>query len=207
MSKSLLALLVRLPFFLVLWVLFLAIKIPTLLLGFVVVPFLYRYRHKPFMSVPAFFRPWQNPEDWNDGPKGQEDSLPQWWVDQKGVGFRSWYHYHALRNGANGLRNFELLDLTIEKRLVRYWTPTYHRYYEPWYQRKRKDGPSVYGYWAWQGWQSGAKFVWQWSKTRHWVIKFGWRVEPRDAMEKIDPDGIRSEDAGFASKFIPWRKG
>lgn len=60
--------------------------------------------------------------------------------------------------------------------------------------------------------------VWNWAfslKTtvlipagpKHFVLKFGWRVEPRDATIGIDPEGIRVDDAGFASKLLPYRNG
>lgn len=201
---------IRLLYFIPAWLAFLAIKIPTILLGVVVVPVMYAYRDMHYDILPKWMRPWANPEDWYGGPKGTRDSLPRWWIDRHEgeVGFLMWWHYHAIRNPANGLRSFEWLDLDIIPDLVRYKTPRYLRYYEPWYVRKMDIlRPRTYWYLAWQGWQAGFKLVHHWNDERHLVIKLGWRVQPSDAEEAIDPDGIRVEDAGFATKFLPYRKG
>jgi hypothetical protein len=207
MSESFLKLFVRLPIFLAMWVLFIAIKLPTAILGLVVVPLIYPYRATDYADLPFWTRPWANPEDHQGGPKSVPGaSLPKWWVEENGAGLGSWWRYNAIRNPANGLRSFEFFDLDINPRKVRYWTPTYVERYEPWYQRPR-NGPKTYGYWAWQGLQSGCKLVHHWNDKRHFVLKFGWRVEPRDHHEEIDPTGIRHEDAGFASKFLPYREG
>ena len=199
---------IKLPIFILLWLGFAAIKLPTMFLGFIVTPILYLYRKREFDDVPKVFLPWQNPEDWNGGPEGTEDSLPQWWINSEGSTFSSWYHYHAIRNPANGLRNFEALDLDLKKEEIKYYTPHYLKYYEPWYTRKDPNLPKTYGYIAWQGFKAGMKFVHIWNEERHLVIKFGWRVEPRDAVEGIDPSGQRAiEGAGFASKFLFYREG
>ena len=108
----------RFPVFVLVWILFIAIKLPTMLLGLLVVPLLYRYRHRPFHEVPKVFLPWLNPEDWNDGHRGTPESLPQWWMNQEGAGFKCWYDYHAKRNPAKGLRNFESIDLDFNPELV-----------------------------------------------------------------------------------------
>lgn len=198
----------KLPVFILVWLGFVSIKLPTALLGFVVTPILYLYRKRSFDDVPKVFLPWQNPEDWNDGPEGTEHSLPEWWVRSEGSTFSSWYHYHAIRNPANGLRNFEFFDLDLNKNEIHYRTPFYLKYYEPWYTRKDTSLPKTYGYIAWQGWRAGIKFVHVWNEDRHLVFKFGWRVEPRDAITGPDPEGQRAiEGAGFATKFIPYREG
>lgn len=197
----------RLAVFVPVWALFLAIKIPTLVAGLVVVPFLYRYRAVDYADLPWFTRPWANFEDHQGGIHGVPGaSLPQWWIDREGAGFWSFYRYHAIRNPANGLRSFEWLDLDVEQERVRYWTPRYLAFYEPFYARPLKVGPRSYGYIAWQGVRAGVKFVHHWNAERHLVFKFGWRVEPRDAHEAPRAPEL-SDDAGFATKLLLYRRG
>jgi hypothetical protein len=199
---------IKLPLFIIVWALYVPLKLSILLLGLVVTPILYLYRKRSLDDVPGVFLPWQNPEDWNGGPEGTEHSLPQWWVEQEGVGFWSWYKYHAIRNPANGLRNIEFLDLDIKPDEIDFWTPKYLKYYEPWWTRKHHPELKNYGYVCWQGLRAGMKFVHLWNDKRHFVIKFGWRIEPRDKKEGPDPDGQRAiEGAGFASKLLPYREG
>lgn len=207
---SLIAALGRAPAFLLLWAMFIAIKVPTALAGFIVVPFMWRYRATDRDDVPRVFLPWLNPEDWHGGSEYQRgrshNSLPQWWIDRHGISRRSFYRYHAIRNPANGLRNFELLDLEIEPSRLRYWTPRYLRHYEPWHMRPTRVTSG--GYICWQGLRAGCKYVRLWDAEHHFVFKFGWRIEPRDAHEGPDPDGERALDgAGFASKLLPYRRG
>lgn len=206
MKRSGGAAIVRLPVFAALWAAFIAIKIPTAIAGLFVVPFLWRYRDTDFDDVPLWFLPWLNPEDWNGGPEGYDNGLPKWYATSRGVGFRAFYHYHAIRNPANGLRNFEFMDLDIVPNELDYWTPRYLRYYEPHYMRR--NGVKTAGYICWQGKRAGCKFVRVWNAERHFVFKFGWRIEPRDFHERPDPDGQRAlEGAGFASKLLPYREG
>lgn len=168
---------------------------------------MWKYRNVSYDDLPPWTRPWANPEDWTGGPAGYKNSLPEWWVHREGSDFRAFYKYHAFRNPANGLRSFEALDLDIKQDEVRYKTPFYCRFYEPWYMRREHPERRTYYYIAWQGHRAGVKFVHHWNNDRHFVFKFGWRIEPRDAHEQIDPDGIRHRDAGFASKLLPYRKG
>lgn len=198
---------IKLPIFILIWALFFTFKAVVLLTGLFVVPVLYLYRKRPFDEVPKVFLPWQNPEDWNGGHRGTEHSLPQWWINQCGFGFWSWYKYHAIRNPANGLRNFESLDLDIEPSKVQFVATgePYRLRYEP--TSMRKDGIKFASYLAWQGLQAGCKVVYVWNAERHFVFKFGWRIEPKDRDIPIDPDGTRVDDAGFASKLLPYREG
>jgi hypothetical protein len=71
----------------------------------------------------------------------------------------------------------------------------------------RTDGVKFAAYLAWQGFQAGTKIVYVWNDKRHLVFKFGWRIEPRDRYIPIDPNGTRVDDAGFATKFLPYREG
>lgn len=206
------------------WIAIVAVKVPTALSGLVVVAALYLYRKRLFDEVPKIFLPWQNPEDWYGGPEGTVHSLPQWWINGHGSGFYSWWHYHAVRNPANGLRNYEWVDLEIVPEKVKFWTPEYLRFYEPWHTRKHHPELKSYGYICWQDWRMGVKFVhiwpdlkkdivlWKWTLAKagpkHLVFKFGWRVEPRDASGLIDKGGQRAIDgAGFASKILIYRDG
>ncbi len=194
----------RAPFFILMWALFIIIKIPVALLGLVVIAYMHRYRHDDYSGLPAWTRPWANPEDWHGQVNTFQYSLPRWYVDKHGIGFRQFWRYHAIRNPANGLRSFELLDLDIVPDLVRFVTPERHNRYEP--KRARAWGAKTIGYIAWQGFRAGFKLVHIWNDERHLVIKIGWRVEPQDACDdSIQTIGM--EDASFATKFIPYRKG
>lgn len=224
----------RMPIFIVIWILFVALKVVVILTGLIAVLFLFAYRDVTYDSLPWWTRPWANPEDWYGGPMTYEKtSLPKWWVDKHGESEWSFYRYHAIRNPANGLRSFEWLDLDIDPAKVKYVTPFLLATYEPWHMRKMNDGVEKIifkkcKYWCWQGYfKAGYKYVklwkdlqphwwtdWQWwifkgpkSGPRHFVAKFGWRVQPSDATFEIDPLDIRIADAGFATKLLPYRKG
>lgn len=202
---------IRLPIFILLWILFLCIKIPTLIAGLFVVPFLYKYRSLTYNQLPDWTRPWSNPEDWHGGPQSYVNSLPKWWVNKKGANFKSFYIYYAIRNGANGLRSFEFLDLDIIPEKVKFKKNLAIMTFEPsTLRRLRNEGitdKETIWYFCWQGWQAGFKLVHIWNDERHLVIKLGWRIQPSDTTDEIDPEGIRHEDAGFATKFLPYRKG
>lgn len=226
----------RMPVFVTLWVAMMAFKLPVVVLGLVVVPIMYRWRAVPFDDVPKIFTLWLNPEDWTGGPQGVVgESLPKWWIDRHdGASFGMWVHYHAIRNPANGIRNLEFLDLDIEQDKVRFWTPQYFRYYEPWHfanlAKLDPDNPDEHPktgiYIAWQGWKAGIKIMHVWPEAlervivtvfgfdvlvadagrKYFVLKLGWRVEPRDAVEGLRPGSQRAlGGAGFASKFLPYR--
>lgn len=206
--------------FVLIWLAFLLfIKAPTWALGFLVTPLLWFYRARDYEKLPFWTRPWANPEDWTGGPMGVEGfSLPRWWIDKHGSGFKSFYRYHAVQNPANGLRSIEALDLDIVQEKVQ-WRGTRNpefpdaraplEAYEPWYLRRCYSDEEVSAAWyiAWQGWRAGFKLVIVWNEERHAVIKIGWRVQPQDRYVAINPNGIRHKDAGFATKFQVWRKG
>lgn len=205
MKTNLLDVLWRSPIFLANWIGNIAIKLPTLFAGFIMVIPLYFYRKRAFDEVPKIFLPWQNPEDWNDRIMGTENSIPQWWVNEMGTGFWSFYKYHAIRNPANGLRNFDFIDLDLKEGEIYYWTPTYYKHYAPWYVGKYNI--KTCGYIAWQGWKAGVEIIHIWNDERYFVFKFGWRVCPRDAVEGYSETSHRwQHGAGFASKFLPYRK-
>jgi hypothetical protein len=204
----------RMPIFVVIWILFLVLKLATAVVGLVAVPFLFAYRDIMYDGLPSWTRPWANPEDWYGGPKTYEKtSLPKWWVDKHGPTEWSFFRYHAIRNPANGLRSFELLDLDIDMAKVQ-WVGTKknpkgdpHEHYEPSWMRKNWPTEKTFWYICWQGFQAGVKIVHIWNNKRHFVFKFGWRIQPQDATTSIDPSDIRFDDAGFATKLLPYRKG
>lgn len=208
---------IRLVYFVPIWLAFMALKLVVVVLGLPIVAYMWRFRttHMDLLlDEKPWLKPWLNPEDWVGGSQDKKgnvtESLPHWWIDRHegDIGFWMWWHYHAVRNPANGLRNFEWLDLDIIQERVKYKTPLYLKYYEPWHVREMDiNPPRSYGYLCWQGLRAGAKWVHHWNDERHFVLKIGWRVEPRDAHKPIDPAGIRAEDSGFASKLLIYRKG
>lgn len=198
---------IKLPVFILLWIAFLVIKIPTIIVGAFVVPLLWPYRNTLYDDLPWWTRPWSNPEDWMGGPQGFQNSLPAWWVKREGSDFKAFWRYHAIRNPANGLRSFEYLDLDIDKDKVEYVTNGYLKFYEPWYMRDYNPEVKTYWYVCWQGYRAGLKFVHHWNEDKHVVIKFGWRIEPRDSIAGPDPKGTRAKGAGFATKALFYRDG
>lgn len=197
-------LLFNLPIFIVMWVLMLLIKIPTALLGAIMVPLLYPIRNTLYEDLPFWTRPWANPEDW-EGPGFGEQSLPMWWVLSKGTGFWSFYKYHAVRNPANGLRSFEWLDLDIVPHKVEFRRSKNYTQLRYDVHRIREQGLSTVWYFAWQGFRAGFHIVHIWNSERHLNILIGWRVEPSDLVTENDNIGIH--DASFASKILLWREG
>ena len=193
----------RLPIWIFMWLLMIAIKIPTALLGFIMVPLIYRYRHTDYGQLPSWTKPWANPEDWCGRGNGN-NSLPLWWIKKFGNTFKQFYRYHAIRNPANGLRSYELLDADIIPEKVRFKTNQEMKRYDV---SKVRAGPKrTVWYFAWIGFRAGFEIIHIWNDTNHLNIKFGWRIEPSDSY----PDVVRNmgtEDASFASKILPYRKG
>ena len=194
---------IKLPIFILMWIVMLAIKIPTVLLGLLMVLLLYPYRNTDYSNLPFWTRPWANPEDW-EGMGTGNNSLPIWWVKSRGNTFKCFYRYHAIRNPANGLRSFEWLDLDITPDLIKYKTNIVLKRYEPGVLRKSPNIPQTVWYLAWQGFRAGFKLIHIWSNERHLVIKFGWRIEPRNATDEVSK---LEEDSSFASKILLYRKG
>lgn len=182
------------------WAVQLAVKAPVALLGLAVVPLLYKHKNTPLDELPWWSTPWANPEDWTGGHKGYTDSLPDWWKTRMAGENPRWafYKYHAIRNPADGLRNYEWLNLKINEKKVYYWTPQYMDHYDPWYDRT----PGVRGYVAGQNIWWGIKVQWI-RKKSYSEFKWGFRVEPRDAHHPLDADSTRRVyGASMATKFI-----
>lgn len=202
-------LIVRLPTMLIIWVLSWVVKLPTMLLGLVVIPFTYLYKHTSIEEIPWILTPWINPEDQVGGFPGYPDSLPTWWKRTNGFGFWSHYKYHAIRNPADGLRNYKLLNVVPDPARINYITNGYMRHYEPKALRARLNGDRLAWYICWQKFHMGLKIVYTWNAERHLVIKFGFRIQPSDEfIANIDTKGTRYLlGASMANKFLPYRKG
>lgn len=200
----------RLPFFLVVWAMVMAIKITVVLGGLVMVAILYRWRHVPSGDVPFVFTPWRNPEDWNDGPRGTKESLPAWWIKRRGgAGFWDWYKYHAIRNPANGLRNYSLFVIDYEHApRYEFICSDYRKGWGIWeWKHETPDKPRTWWYLCWYNWQLGAEFKHVWNDERYFVVKFGWRITPTDKVDGLPETSVRRQvGSGFASKFLPWRE-
>jgi len=204
----------KLPIFILLWIGMMMIKFVIAVLGLFTIAYMWKWRNTPFNEVPKWTTPWLNPEDWHGTFNHYVNSLPRWWVQLHGANFKSFWHYHAIRNPANGLRNIEWLDLDNVPEKVKYHSPKYYDRYEPSILRQQayKPGdefnPDIKTCWylAWQGWQAGFKIVHIWNDERHLVIKIGWRVEPANTKDRDRPQ-VLIDDASFASKILIWRKG
>ncbi len=98
-------------------------KLPVIAVGLLVVPFLWRFRRRPLHKMPSYLMPWVNPEDWTEGYRKFGPFLNCVPVNVYGkvAGFWLFYKYHALRNGGDGLRNYDwhvamirIADLDVE---------------------------------------------------------------------------------------------
>lgn len=195
----------RFPIFVVIWLAYIiVIKIPVNFAGLFVIPFMWGYRNVDYDKLPWWTRLWSNLEDWHGQVNSYASSLPRWWVQEHGIDFWSFYRYHALRNGGDGLRSIEWLDLDVDPDRVKYWTPEFFKFYEP--ADARRFNKKTIGYVAWQGWRAGMKIVHIWNDERHFVMKLGWRVEPNDAIDPHGPPSL-NQNEGFATKFLVYRRG
>ena len=200
--RKLLRLLVLPPVALSLWVGSMALKAVTALLGLLIAPVTYRYRYTNIEAVPSIFLPWLNPEDWQNGTQQYDGSLPDWWIHRMGDGFWAFYKYHAIRNPADGLRNFKFLNCQIDPDRIEFVADKFRKYYEPWWRAVDDESPRVQWYICWQGVWAGVKLQWI-RKNTYTEFKLGFRIEPNDSVEGPDPNGSRAlHGASFASKLI-----
>lgn len=184
------------------WIPQMALKLVFMAIGLVVMPAMFKLRKVPLKDLKWYQRMFANPEDWKGGVLDYEDSIPDWWATKNGRDMKSFYRYHAIRNPADGLRNYKWLQLHIDQNKVEYRTPKYYRYYEPWHIGPK---PGVYWYIAWQGIYAGLKVLWI-EEDKYSEFKFGFRVEPRDSREPLkDPSARKELGASFASK-LRWRR-
>lgn len=190
------------PAQMIIWAVAFAIETAFEILGWFVVPFLYKYRSTPIEDMPWWSQPWVNPEDWHGGLLQYDGSVPPWYIKKMGKNdFWTFYKYHAFRNAANGLRSMGM-SVKVRPEKIEYWTPNYHRHYEFWY---RMD-PKIKFYYAWDGVFSGMKLMWRYNEERFGELKLGWRIAPGDT-EGLRPDSVKGKiGAAFASKLAPWRR-
>jgi hypothetical protein len=144
-------------------------KIPVIVAGLFVVPFMYRLRAVPAQNMPAKYRPWLNPEDWTGGYR---EFPPEYGcvppdLQERYSGLWGFWKYHALRNGGDGLRNYDWHVARYEEDAMSF---RYHKY----------------GYYV----EQGIYGSWMWSFTRV-KIKFGWRMKPTDSLNGYNPNSIR----------------
>ena len=199
MKKAFSAILL-LPAWVARWALQIALKLPLFILGLFVMPAMYQYRYTPLNELKWYQRMFANPEDWHGGFLNYEGSVPPWFKKKMSGSSEFWqfYKYHAIRNPSDGLRNYPSLQLQIDKDRVQYWTPEYMEHYDPWYSRT----PKVRGYIAWQGIYMGFKVQWVREKA-YTELKWGFRVEPRDAHEELAENSARRAlGASMSNKFI-----
>lgn len=148
-------------------------KIPFVLTGLIVTPFLWKYRRVPLSWMPWWTIPWVNPEDWSFGWRDHEPALncvPKNLQDQYS-GFWGFYRYHALRNGGDGLRNYAWHNAVYRQdRMILTNHP--HGY------TIRQDN-----YLSWyRAWPVGKRFI---------QIKFGYRMKPIDTVKGFRKNSLR----------------
>lgn len=84
------------------------LKIPVRIVGWFIVPLLWFYKERDINDMPSVLMPWVNPEDWTGGYRGfppEFQCMPQ--NVRKHHGFWDFFWYHAMRNGGDGLRNYD----------------------------------------------------------------------------------------------------
>lgn len=209
----------RLIFFIPLWFAYLLfIKLPVNALGYVMTLFTYKYRLTDYADTPKILRLWINPEDWQGGLNTYGvSSLPWWWIKPAtarnpyyqghGIGFKSFYKYHAVRNAGNGLRMTWIGGVRVNPDKTHYSTKRYMKRYEP--KDMRALGIKKAGFLCWQQGRAGLKFIWihdvpEGSPPLHTMIKIGYRIEPSYASlwnEEIEKDQLL-QHRSFAMKFL-----
>lgn len=193
---------IRLPIWILMWVVQLAFKLPMWALGFIAMRFMYKKRYTPLGQLKWYQKLFANPEDWHDGFLQYDGSVPPWFKKRyaEKSEFYQFYRYHAVRNPADGLRNIKWLQLWIVPEKVRFKTNLYLEHYEPWFV----DVPGVYWYIAWQGAHAGLKVLWI-EKDKYTEFKFGFRVTPHDTEGLKETSARRFLGASMASK-LRWRR-
>jgi len=144
---------------------------------------------------------WGNEEDGVGGTT--------WW-DARVKGAFSWreiFLWSALRNPANNLRFVPVLHPVPEPKRVRYAGNSI----DPWDDLKalREEGDGLHRpYWcyAWQGLFAGFYVIWPLTMTRHFRLRVGWKILPKDAIGGTVTD-YRRFRYPFGLQFTPWRKG
>jgi hypothetical protein len=173
------------------------LSVPLQILGFFVVPLLWRYRKVDLPSMLTYNKwatLWVNPEDWTAGWRGhppEYECLPKNFREDGWKGFWGFYRYHALRNRAHGLRNYSWWSVKLKEGEIEYLTPKKLHSYGDWWIWKRENPKAgdKYWYFAWQGRKIGFKCIRYFEfrgKLRYYQCKFGWRIGPYDAHGRIE---------------------
>ncbi len=199
----------RLLYFIPLWLGYLIfVKLPVNALGLIVTLFTYKYRNTDYKDVPKRFKLWLNIEDWQGGiNQWGAESLPMWWINREGLGWKSHYKYHAIRNGGDGLRTTRIGGVAVDPDKIRSVVKPYMRWYEPW--KLREQGRTSALYLTWQGLKAGLKYVRVYDDEKdaiHTVFKIGYRIEPKYAALtelEVQKDPLLQIRC-FATKFL-WK--
>lgn len=157
-------------------------KVPVIVLGWFIVPFMWFLRGRHVDNMPALLIPWTNPEDWTGGYRdfpAEYNCIPPNLYEGK-RGFWQFYKYHAFRNGGDGLRNYEwhLCRYEQHRMVIKYL----------------KHGTYV---------EQGKYGSWQLQFNRlH--IKFGFRMTPIDAIKGYQVNSIRWNYGASAAWSARW---
>lgn len=191
-------------------------SIPFQIFGLVMVPIAYLFRDEDldYLKIAhPWVIPWVNPEDWTGGWLNHQpgDNCVPKFLRERYKGFWGFYRYHALRNRAHGLRNYDWHNLRLIEGAIGFETPYYLPYYQHWYLKKW--GKAVNGnrfwYYAWQGNHYAFKyiryFMWR-GELRFYECKFGWRITPKDVVYGYDDNSIRWKH-GTTATFQPVKFG
>lgn len=145
-------------------------KVPVMFLGFFIVPAMWPLRHTPFKDIPKWLLPWCNPEDWYGGfrqlPRNY-NCVPHDIYNGK-HGFLQFYHYHASRNGGDGLRNYD-------------WHVCQYDQASMVLLQEDDDGYRI---------QQG-KYGSMLKRIGPFLFKYGYRHTPRDVREGFNPRSFR----------------
>ena len=186
------------------------------IIGWFIVPFLYKYRRVPLetmMREHPRLMPWVNPEDWTSGWRGfpaTYDCIPKDLQDTFSGRF-GWWRYHALRNGAKGLRLKPKYSLTLDADSIRtiVSTVTIQVYSDWWIFKYLTPRPgSVWWFAACQDGHYGfrrLRYFRAFGKLRYMETKLGWRIFPTDKNGPIKDSGRWRH--GATATFQPFKFG
>lgn len=185
-------------------------SLPFQVAGWFIMPFLWKYRAVDLAQMKAEHKwatPWMNPEDWtggylNHGP--EMECIPKN-LREDYHGFWGFYRYHALRNRAHGLRNYDWFAPKLNEGHIEYLTNEYCESYSDWWLWSRGKAVPGKSYWYFASCNGsmdharllGFKYVRYFKafdKLRYYECKFGWRVNPKDAL-------------GYNEKSLRWKYG
>lgn len=190
--------------FLFVWLFAFVVKLVVAVTGIVMVPVAFFYRRTKLENLPFWILPWANPEDWNGGVRGFDYvCMPEEFVDLYGQWFWGFFFYHAIRNPADGLRNYSLFTATIAPDEIRYWTNKYLDHYGFW---KHPD-PKFRWFFVKMGVYACFEVQYRWNKTHFFQVRIGYRIFPGDAHGLADKNGTRwNYGADFSNKLLVYAR-